>query len=338
MSPCPARPLLVQAYLQSQKQAASIPHHDRMTTSHQQSISLQQHLHFCALYKHVLRAMPLQELHQASTRCAALCHAVSCFVLLCCAGQAAGPAVSYWLAVALLQEDPDLASCLKALLSCGAALAAVMQHSRLSTTGLAMQAAAVFLDALWQRLQFKTPLHTCSTSSSPRSSTSYDSTDDLSTQGSNSGRSSSSTSATEPISSGLALLADSAPAAVLILLPVMLKLDLPLWRVEEYRLKHTLLEAVKACVLICAVAFLRAQPRVLQGLSHAPSGPLAHAVRDSALVHLAVHFVNEAPLGPWQWVAYAVAQAAAAALWAGGSSDSDDHKAKGYKKAPPLLG
>jgi hypothetical protein len=201
-----------------------------------------------------------------------------------------------------------------------------------------MQAAAVFLDALWQRLQFTTPLCGCSTSASPRSSISYGSTDDLSTQGSDSGRSSSSTSASEPISSGLALLTDSAPAAVLVLLPVFLKLDLPLWRLDQYRLKHTMPEAVKACVLICAVAFLRAQPRVLQGLSHAPSGPLAHAVRDSALVHLAVQFLNEAPFRPLQWVAYAVAQAAAAALWAGGSCDSNDHKAKGYKKAPPLLG
>jgi hypothetical protein len=237
-----------------------------------------------------------------------------------------------------MQEDPDVASCLKALLSFGAVLAAILQHGHLSTAGLAMQAAAVFLDALWRRLQYSTQLKGCHEPCSSRTSISYDGTDGFNTPSSDAGRSSHSSGVTEPPSSGLVLLADSAPAAVLVLLAVMLKLDLPRWYEEQYRLKPAMPEAIKACVLICAVACLRAQPRVLQGLSHAPTGPLAHAVRDSVLVHLAVQFLNEAPLKPLQWVAYACAQAAAAALWAGNGCDSDSNGTKGYKKAPPLLG
>lgn len=221
--------------------------------------------------------------------------------------QAASPAVSCWLAVLLLQEDAEWAASLKALLAFSCVTAAVLPHrAALSTAGLAMQASAILLDALWQRLYLRA-LTTSTTSDASQA----------------------------PF--GLTLLADSAPAAVLVLLPVMLKLDLWQWRVEQYRLRAAMPVAIVACMLICCCMLLKAQAPVLQGLTLEPAGPLARTGRDALLAFAAAKLLNERAHA-WQWLLYAVAQLASMALWAGVSSGGSSSKKLGFTKLLPILG
>lgn len=221
--------------------------------------------------------------------------------------QAASPAVSYWLAVLMLQEDAEWAASLKALLAFACVTAAVLpHHAALSTAGLAMQASAILLDALWQQLHLRA-LTTNTTSDASQA----------------------------PF--GLTLLADSAPAAVLVLLPVMLKLDLWEWRVEQYRLRAAMPVAVVACMLICCCMLLKAQAPVLQGLTLEPAGPLARTGRDTLLAFAAAKLLNERA-DAWQWLLYAVAQLASIALWAGVGSGSSSSKKLRFTKLLPILG
>lgn len=221
--------------------------------------------------------------------------------------QAASPAVSYWLAVLLLQEDAEWAASLKALLAFACVTAAILpHHAALSTAGLAMQCSAILLDALWQRLHLRALANTSTTTSD----------------------------ASQKAPFGLTLLADSAPAAVLVLLPVMLKLDLWTWGVEQYRLRAAMPVAVVACMLICCCMLLKAQAPVLQGLTLEPAGPLAGTGRDALLAFAAAKLLNERA-DAWQWLLYAVAQLASMALWAGVSSSS---KKLGFTKLLPILG
>jgi hypothetical protein len=218
--------------------------------------------------------------------------------------QAAGPAISYWLAVLMLQEDVQWASAVKASVTFLCVAAAVLpQRATLSAAGLAMQGCALFLDVLWQRL------HLRAVNNSP------------------------STDVSTPV--GLVLLADSAPAAVLVLLPAMLKLDLWQWTVQQYRLRAAMPVAIIACMLICCLMVLKVQAPVLQGLTLEPAGPLMRTVRDALLGLVAAKLLNE-HLATWQWLLYALAQMASIALWASSSAGHD--KKLGFHKLMPILG
>jgi hypothetical protein len=224
--------------------------------------------------------------------------------------QAASPAVSYWLAVLMLQEEAEWAASLKALLAFACVIAAVLPHrAALSTGGLAMQGTAILLDALWQRLHLRALSSTSTATDASKA----------------------------PF--GLTLLADSAPAALLVLLPAMLKLDLWQWRVQQYRLRAAMPVAVVACMLVCCCMLLKAQAPVLQGLTLEPTGPLARTGRDALLVFAAAKLLNERA-DAWQWLLYAVAQLASMALWAGVSSSSGGSSSKklGFTKLLPILG
>lgn len=214
--------------------------------------------------------------------------------------------MSYWLAVLMLQEDVQWAAGLKAFLSFSCVTAAVLPHrARISTAGLALQGSAIFLDVLWQRLHLRSFANSPSAADVSRTST------------------------------GLALLSDSAPAAVVLLLPAMLKFDLWQWQVQQYRLRAAMPVAIIACMLICCLMVLKAQAAVLQGLTLEPSGPLVRTGRDALLGLVAAKLLNE-QLDAWQWLLYAVAQLASMALWAG--SSAGNNKKLGFTKLLPILG
>jgi hypothetical protein len=225
--------------------------------------------------------------------------------------QASGPAISYWLAVLLQQDEPQWPHSLKALLVfCSSAAAVLPHHAGLSTSGLLLQGSAVFLDALWQRLHLRTVINSTSTSTS--------------------------TDPTKPFS-GLVLLADVTPAAVVLLLPALFKFDLYQWEVQQYRMRSQMPVAILTCMLVCCLMVLKAQPPVMQGLTAEPTGPLARFARDAVLGLVAAKLLNE-HLSAMQWLAYGVAQAAAVALWAGNSSPGANGKRVGFTRLPPVLG
>lgn len=225
--------------------------------------------------------------------------------------QASGPAISYWLAVLLQQEEPQWAHSLKALLVfCSSAAAVLPHHAGISTSGLLLQGSAVLLDTLWQRLHLRAVLN--STSTSP------------------------STDPARPFS-GLVLLADVTPAAVVLLLPALLKFDLYQWEVQQYRMRSLMPIAILTCMLVCCLMVLKVQPPVMQGLTAEPTGPLARVARDAVLGLVAAKLLNE-HLSAYQWLAYGVAQAAAMALWAGTCSSGSNGKRAGLTRLPPVLG
>jgi hypothetical protein len=227
------------------------------------------------------------------------------------AAQASGPSFSYWLAVLLQQEEPQWSQSLKALLLfCSSAAAVLPHHAAHSTTGLLLQGSAVLLDTLWQRLHLRAVIN--STSTSP------------------------STDPAKPFS-GLVLLADVTPAAVVLLLPALFKFDMYQWEVQQYRLRSQMPEAILTCMLVCCLMVLKAQPPVMQGLTAEPTGPLARVARDAVLGLVAAKLLNE-HLSALQWLAYGVAQAATVALWAGSSGAGGSSKRVGFTRLPPVLG
>lgn len=234
----------------------------------------------------------------------------------CCHVQAAAPAISYWLAVLMQQEDATWTqSFMAVLVFCSTAAALLPHRAQLSTAGLALQGSAVLLDTLWQRLHLRAVNN--SNSSSPASTS----------------------TSTNPVS-GLVLLADASPAAVVLLLPALLKFDLWQWRVAQYHMHSLMPLAVVACMFVCCLMVLKAQPSVLQGLVMEPSGPLLRVLRDGLLGLAAAKLLNE-HLTSLQWLAYTVAQFAAMALWASSSPTCGgilSSRRLGFTKLPPVLG
>jgi len=196
--------------------------------------------------------------------------------------------VSYWLAVLLRQEEAHWSAALKVLLLfCSVTAAVLPQSYAISKHGLALQACAVFLDALWQRLHLRSVRDNPSTESC-RTST------------------------------PLVLLADSAPAAVLILLVPLRLYDIPKWGQQQFRMRPELPLAAVACMLLCVLMLLKLQSPVMLGRVGLPTGPLVQSARDIGLAVVAAKLLNE-HLASWQWLAYAVAQLAATSLWMGSS-------------------
>lgn len=221
--------------------------------------------------------------------------------------QAVSPAVSYWLAVLMQQEDVQWVTCSQATIAlCCVTAGLLRQQHSISMTGLAIQGGAVMSAALWRRLQL-------------RSATSHASTD----------------ADKAPI--GLQLLGDLTPSAAFALLLPAWFVDLPQWHDHWHRLSPAVPVAALACMLLCGLLLLQLQPVVVSGLSKEALGPLVCCVRDAALAMVAAKVLNE-HLDFWQWVAYGAAQTASFALWASisCSSSSSVIKRSAFTRLLPL--
>lgn len=183
----------------------------------------------------------------------------------------------------------------------------------LSTTGLVLQGAGTLLEAIWSSMHLSTVkpstetchrrVHACTAQTAEPSSQKV--------LGSKPG--SSKLQKVFQEASPLVLLADAAPAAVVVLaLPTALTDGIYLER-GKYRYRTMLPAAAVSCVLACCAGLFHFEPGVLQALAAEPLGVLARLMRDVLVALAAWRALNEG-FTEAQWCGYAIAQVAAVAL------------------------